>query len=94
MLQTRLQSIPLMALLSSKEQQQQLQQQQLLLAGGSSFGTTAGGSSSSASLTDAAAEQPLSPTFRKQPQPQRAPLIEERRLVQLFKSRVARLAGG
>ncbi|KAL4443824.1 hypothetical protein ABPG75_011561 [Micractinium tetrahymenae] len=124
MLQTRLHSIPLMALLSIREQQQA----QALAAGrgssssgvglaaaagaglspvGSPPATAALGSSrrnsSSTSLdasSSASGEQPLSPTARQQQQQQqqqqqlvaaRSPLIEEKRLVQLFKSRVARL---
>lgn len=96
MLQTRLQSIPIMALLSIKEQQQQR-------------GPGMARSSSSSAVQEAAAadspgslaerqrpqelqeQQPRSPTQRQQVQ-QRGPLIEDRRLVQLFKSRVARLA--
>ena len=105
MLQTRLQSIPLMALLSINEQQQQQQrgpgppaaaQQQAgsptqsTAAGGG--GSSSGGGSSAGLDAGAETDQPLSPPFKQQQQvQQRAPLIEERRLVQLFKSRVSGL---
>lgn len=120
MLQTRLQSIPLMALLSMREQQQALalaagrggSSAALAAAAGTAAGLSPGGSppaaaglggsrwgSSSTSLDATAAasgEQQVSPTHRQQQQQQqlgaaRPPLIEEKRLVQLFKSRVARL---
>jgi vacuole morphology and inheritance protein 14 len=104
-LQTRLQSVPIMALLANKEQQPQ--------RGGGGLDTAAfGGSSGSFSALDlnAGAEPPpASPTVRPRQSPQqqqpevaqsppqwqlvqqRAPLIEDKRLVQLFKSRVSRL---
>ena len=106
MLQTRLQSIPLMALLSMKEQQQRVpgstagpQQQagsptQLTPASGGGSNSSSGASSSAGldATAAAAAEQPLSPSFKQQQLvQQRAPLIEERRLVQLFKSRASGL---
>ena len=106
MLQTRLQSIPLMALLSMKEQQQRVpgstagpQQQagsptQLTPASGGGSNSSSGASSSAGldATAAAAAEQPLSPSFKQQQLVQlRPPLIEERRLVQLFKSRASGL---
>ncbi|KAL4855248.1 hypothetical protein ACK3TF_004229 [Chlorella vulgaris] len=104
-LQTRLQSVPIMALLANKEQQPQR-------GGGGLDAPAFGGSSGSFSALDlnAGAEPPpASPTVRPRQSPQqqqtevaqsppqwqlvqqRAPLIEDKRLVQLFKSRVSRL---
>lgn len=96
MLQARLQPIPLMALLSM---QQQPGASPLTAAAAAAVAgaSPAGSPSGSASNLDpaAAAEQPLSPTSswqRQQRQP-RPRLIEEKRLVQLFKSRSAALGG-
>ncbi|KAL4449453.1 hypothetical protein ABPG77_007097 [Micractinium sp. CCAP 211/92] len=119
LLQTRLQSIPLMALLSIREQQQAYAMAAgrgsgsgssavlaaaaagLLPAGSPPSAGGAGGSRRESSNTNldavagGAGEQPLSPTSRLPPQQHlgaaRQPFIEEKRLVQLFKSRVARL---
>lgn len=102
MLQARLQPIPLMALLSIREQQQPalaaaaaaaMTSASSLPATGSPAGSPPGSRHSSSSLAGldsaAAMETPQSPTSRQRQQIQARPrLIEERRLVQLFKGRV------
>lgn len=88
MLQTRLQSIPIMALLSIREQQTQRSPDGAAAAGaGADAGVSPPGSRQRQQAAPADSEQPLSPTQRQQVA-QRGPLIEEKQLVALFRSKI------
>ena len=98
MLQARLQPVPIMALLSIREQPggSGLAHSLSAAALGQSPASPAGsptGSGSFSADAAAAADQPASPTSRQRQliQQQRPRLIEEKRLVQLFKARTAHL---
>jgi vacuole morphology and inheritance protein 14 len=102
-LQARLQSVPIVALLSLREAPLAGRGSPLAAGGGADGGSPPGDAAASPSSRQQGRQQQQqeqrqeertpSPQQRQSPPPPRPPLIEEKRLVQLFKSRAARLAG-